>query len=147
MHGKYSAKNSETVQDSLASIYIENIPDREGQFLRNNLIDRFYQNGRPADPAYKLYIEKIDEKIDDLDITKSSDATRAQLRLSTKLTLQDTRTSSVILKRDVSAITSYNILQSQFTTRVSENDARENALKELAAQIERQLSLYFNRTP
>ena len=147
MHGKYSAQNTQILQDTLSSIYIENIPDREGQFLRNELIDRFYQNGRPKQPAYKLRIENINETITDLDITKSSDATRAQLRLTTKLSLQDTQTSAIVLRRDLTAITSYNILQSQFTTRVSEQDARENALNELAAQIERQLALYFKRAP
>lgn len=131
----------------MSSIFIENIPNREGQFLKNELIDRFYQKGRPADPAYKLYIQPIQETRNDLDITKNSDATRAQLRLETKLMLQDSQSSKVILRRKLTAITSYNILQSQFTTRVSEQDARENALNDLAIQIERHLSLYFARTP
>ncbi len=147
MHGKYSAANSQTVQNDLSQIYIENIPNREGQFLRNALIDRFYQNGHPTNPAYKLDINTIEERLTDLDITKSSDATRAQLRLNTSLTLMDKQNNAVLLTRKLTATTSYNILQSQFTTRVSEQDARENALNDLAAQIERQISLYFNRTP
>lgn len=147
MHGKYAMKNNLTVQNALSSVYINNIPDREGQFLKNQLIDRFYQNGRPLDPTYKLFIDPVHETRTDLDITKNSDATRAQLRMNTKLALQDIKTSKIVLTRKLTAITSYNILQSQFTTRVSEQDARENALNDLAAQIERHLTLYFDRLP
>jgi LPS-assembly lipoprotein len=146
MHGKYSAQSSQAVQQNLAQISIANIPNREGQFLKNALIDRFYTDGRPSNALYVLDIEPIDEILTDLDITKSSDATRAQLRLNTIINLKDKATNAVVLRRKLTAVTSYNILQSQFTTRVSEQDARENALNDLADQIERQLALYFNRT-
>lgn len=146
VHGKYSGSGNASVQNSLSGISIGNIPDREGQFLRNALMDRFYTDGRPVNPAYRLEIDKIDQTKTDLDITKNSDATRAQLRLRSQMKLYDTRTNNLILQRQLSAVTSYNILQSQFTTRVSEQNARENALSDLADQIERQLSLHFKRT-
>jgi len=146
IHGKFAHSGNGTVQDSLSGIYIVNIPDREGQYLRNTLMDRFYMAGRPADPAYRLEIDTIEQRKTDLDITKSSDATRAQLRLQSKLQLYDARTNALLLQRNLMAITSYNILQSQFTTRVSEQNARENALDDLAGQIERHLTLYFKRS-
>ena len=37
-------------------------PDREGQYLRNALIDRFYREGRPANPRYSLDIGTITER-------------------------------------------------------------------------------------
>lgn len=146
VHGKYAGTGDVTVQDSLSGISIGNIPDREGQYLRNALMDRFYTDGRPANPAYRLEIDKIDQRKTDLDITKSSDATRAQLHLQSNLKLYDTRENTLRLQRDLMAITSYNILQSQFTTRVSEQNARDNAIDDIADQIERHLSLYFKRT-
>lgn len=146
IHGKFAHSGNSTVQDSLSGIYIGNIPDREGQYLRNALMDRFYKAGRPVDPAYRLEIDTIDQRKTDLDITKSSDATRAQLRLQSNLKLYDTRTNALLLQRKLMAVTSYNILQSQFTTRVSEQNARENALDDLAGQIERHLALYFKRS-
>lgn len=142
----YDGGNSE-VRNAFNMVYIENISEREGQYLRNTLMDRFYQSGRPHidDTAFILHISGIRESITDLDITKSSDATRAQLKLQTQMALKDRNTNKIVLKRDLLAITSYNILRSQFTTHVSEENARENALNELANKIERQLSLYFNR--
>jgi len=127
------------------SVAIGNIPNREGQYLRNALIDRLYSSGRPAAPRYVLQISQVRESVTDLDITKSSSATRAQLRLNAEMKLRDAATDHVVLERGLTAITSYNILQSQFTTRVSEDDARRAALDDLARQTEQQLALYFDR--
>lgn len=132
------------VMTALDMIAIENIPNREGQFLRNALVDRFYRHGRPSNFAYLLKIEPLEENLTDLDITKNSSATRAQLRMSTTMSLLDRMTGDTLIERPLTAVTSYNVLQSQFTTRVSEQDARDAAISELARQIETQLALYFN---
>jgi len=134
-----------TTESALAQVDIVNIPDREGQYLRNALIDRFYHHARPAHPQYVLSVEPIKERLRGLDITKSSDATRGQLKLTTTMALVDKTTGATVLERDLRSITSYNILGSEFTNRVSKQNARENALEDLARQIELQLSLYFKR--
>lgn len=132
-------------EDRLERIEIAVIPDREGQALRNLLIDRFYRHGYPDRPQYHLIVEPISENLIDLDITKTADATRGQLQLATRFRLLGTRDGQVLLSRDLRAITSYNILAGEFATRVSEQNARENALKDLARQIESQITLYFKR--
>lgn len=132
----------------LDKIYIANIPDRNGVHLRNALMDRFYHSGRieEAGSTYILRLTNFREQITDLDITKKADATRAQLKMTANLALQDRRTGATVLQRNIHTITSYNILRSQFTTYVSEQSAREAALNDIARQIERQLSLYFSKT-
>ena len=126
-------------------ISISNIPDREGQFLRNALIDRFYRDGRPTNPRYTLSVSKINESIVGLDITKTSNVTRSQMHVSANISLLDHETGEVVLKRKVRAISSFNELTNEFATRVSEQNTRENALNDLARQIELQLGLYFKR--
>ena len=135
------------VEEKLAATQINTIPDREGQFLRNALIDRFYRAGRPINPAYTLSIDPIRESKRDLDITIDADATRGQLRLTTTMRLDDQSTGETLLERQLVSITSYNILASEFTNRVSEQNTRENALRDLAEQIENQIALYFKRSP
>lgn len=133
------------VEEKLAGVRIENIPDREGQYLRNALIDRFYRSGRPVDPAYSLNILPVNEDRTELDITKASDTTRAQLRLDTTMTLNDLRTGQALFSRNLITVTSYNVLGNEFATRVTEDNARTNALDDLARQAELQTSLYFRR--
>ncbi|GJL85703.1 MAG: twin-arginine translocation pathway signal protein [Micavibrio sp.] len=146
VYGDLGSKTEQNaVEATLAQIAITNIQDREGQYLRNALIDRFYRHARPANAAYTLSVGKIQERLTDLDITKSSDATRGQLRLSTTIVLIDRKTENEVLTRKLRSITSYNILGSEFTNRVSEENARQNALDDLARQIELQISLHFQR--
>ena len=145
VYGTASSTASSSVEAQLSNVYIDNIPNRSGQILRNTLIDRFYRSGRPANANYILTVRNLREQTIDLDITKTSDSTRAQLRLNAVMTLRHKNNADILLERNLRTITSYNILSSEFATRITESDARENAIQALAEQIETQLGLYFKR--
>jgi LPS-assembly lipoprotein len=145
LYGDHSPAANASARESLNSIYIGNIPDQPGQYLRNALMDRFYSTGRPgADARYNLSVAPVVESRTELDITKTSGSTRAQLHMSTSMVLKDNGGKELV-KRALNAVTSYNILDSQFTTRVAEESARRQALDDLARQIEMHTLLYFNR--
>lgn len=129
----------------LDQIDIDLIPDESGVYVRNILIDQFYQGGYPSSPRFRLNVSTIQEQIAYLDITVDSESTRRQITVRSTLQLIDLSTGATVLSRNVSAISSYNVIGSQFTTRVSENDAREGALADLARQIETQVALYLKR--
>lgn len=145
VYGTGGGVRSSAVENHLAQVEIGSIPDRDGQYLRNALIDRFYRSGRPAQTRYDLSFTPITESKIDLDITKSADSTRGQLKLGTVMTLTARDTGEATLKRTLQATTSYNIIASEFATRVTEANARDNALDDLARQAELQLNLYFRR--
>jgi LPS-assembly lipoprotein len=146
MYGSQSNQSDVAIPSQLSQIAIDIIPDREGQTLRNALIDRLYQNGYPNAPIATLKVSQIKEARNELDLTKSSDATRAQLRMSSTMTLTD-KSGAVVLTRPLKTITSFNILGSEFATRVTEESARQSGLQDLARQIELNLSLYYNSKP
>lgn len=140
-----NSQQSGSVKSNLSQIEIDIIPDRSGQFLRNALIDQFYTSGTPTNAPYRLKIDRINESVSDFDITIESEATRRQLRLTTKMALYDTQNDTKIMERSLVAITSHNVLESEFSTLVTEQSARDAALNDLARQVERQLALYFNQ--
>ena len=143
-HSSDSTPNQSTgVSNQLSQIGIDIIPDRDGQTLRNHLIDRLYRSGYPGSPIATLTVSKINEARTELDLTKSSDATRAQLRLTATMTLNDLN-GQTLLSRPIQTVTSFNILGSEFATRVTEQAARESGLNDLARQIELNLSLYYS---
>lgn len=139
---KYTAVG---VEEHLEQIQIENIPNREGQYLRNELITRFYRSGRPSNAAYKLSVLEISESSRDLDVTIDSDTTRGQLALRTTMVLSDKTSGQILLQRALRSIASYNIIESEFANNVSEQNTRENALDDLARQIEEHIALYFKQ--
>jgi LPS-assembly lipoprotein len=145
MYGDAAQSKMSAQKNGGYDVAISVIPDQTGQYLRNLLIDRMYQNGYPQSPRYQLNVAPISELEQSLAIAKSAESTRSQLRLTTRLELIDNATGASVLSRDVMAISSYNILVSEFATRVTEENARTNAINDLARQIELQLGLYFNR--
>jgi len=140
----YQAKPDEAqVRQYFDQIAIAVIPDQSGQFLRNLLLDRLYRAGEPDDPAYILAFTPIAEQIFNFDITVDSEATRRKLRLRTTMTLA--RNGRNVLQRRLMASTSFNVLESEFSTQVTERAAQKAALNDLARQVERELALYFSQ--
>src|SRR3982750_3982532 len=115
LYGNMGTQNA-AVREKFQQIAIASIPERNGQILRNDLVDRLYNNGIPAEPRYVLGIAPIQQHLTDLDITPESTATRAEMRLATTMTLTDKATGAALMKRELIAISSYNILGSEFST-------------------------------
>lgn len=135
------------VASSLDSVYIDTIPDRTGQKLRNYLMDRFYQTGRKAlpDSQYRLRVSTVNESIYGLGIAKDATATRSQIKLSTSFVLARTGDpeGKPLIQRTLTAISSFNTLASQYTTLVTEEDARDQAVRDLGDQMATMLEMYF----
>jgi LPS-assembly lipoprotein len=135
--------STQTLDSSLSNIHINIIPNREGQIVRNHLIDRLHHGGSPVHADYNLKISPIRENIVEIGIDTDDEASRAQLRQEATVILTDIN-GKVVLNRTVRATSGYNILQGQFTTFVTEEDARKQALKVLSDHIITQLEIYFN---
>ncbi|ACI99932.1 LPS assembly lipoprotein LptE [Rhodospirillum centenum] len=130
----------------LNQVFIDPLPDRSGQVLRNKLIDRFYHEGRPSDPAYRLAIQLAAQE-EDLGIRQDATATRARLRLVASYELIDNRTGQPVYRTFSRAIISYNLLEAQYATLVAQQDAYDRGLTQLADEIQTRLALFFAREP
>lgn len=132
--------------DALESgVEIANIPDREGQYLRNQLIDRLNLKGRPADAPYILTIAPLQTELTNLGIRKDATSTRAMLQVSSKMILTERATGKPVLERDIRAVGGYNQLDNQFATLVSKTSVSDHMLEELADSVVTEIALYFNR--
>lgn len=130
------------VKDSLSAIAISPIPDYNGQFLRNALIDRLYFNGRPHAPKARLNV-KLTSTETNLGIQKDATSTRSQLTLHARYNLVSTETSRVLTSGAVSTIVGYSILEAQYGTLATQRDAYKRGLSELSEQLVGRLSLYY----
>jgi LPS-assembly lipoprotein len=129
------------VAAALNQVTIANIPDRQGQILRNRLIDRFYHQGRPTDPTHTLSVTISSSEID-LGIQKDATASRRQLNLVATYSLTD-KQGKEVQSGIVRSIVSYNKLEAQYGTLASRSNAQDRALQEVAEQITNRVSLYF----
>jgi LPS-assembly lipoprotein len=126
-------------------VEIANIPDREGQYLRNLLTDRLYARSAPADARYTLQITRPGIKISSLGIRKDATSTRGQVDISATVTLRDKASGDTLLQRYVQASGGYNRLDNRYATFVSEESSVDLVLKELSDAVMTELDLYFSR--
>ena len=142
MYGNHGAEGVST-QGKFQQIRIASIPDRQGQILRNNLVDRLYHDGTPQEPVYELSFAGIQSHSTALDITPDSSSTRSELRLLTEMRLKEISTGKILMSRNLIAVASYDVLGNEYTTLTTQESVRDDALNDLAQQIETQLALYF----
>ncbi len=143
MYGKSDAQRAVVPQLSL--IEIGAIANEPGQQLRNQLIDRLYPRGRAAGllPRYMLGVSLTESK-QGIAISSDATVTRQQLVNSVDFSLLDNNTHTLLLQRHLFVTSGYNVLGSQFSTLIAEQDARGRNLADLADRITLSLSLYFS---
>ncbi len=134
------------VQDQFALVHVDYIPDRNGQVLRNHLIDRLSLGAPREGSAYLLQIG-LNERVIDLGIRKDAVATRAQIRYFSHYKLVQRNTGETLVSGQLRSTASYNILDSEFGTFVTADDARDRGLRDLGEQLVTRLALYFRDQP
>lgn len=122
------------------SVSIGSLNGDQGIALRNALIDRFYNHGYPTSPRYQL-TALIEETTRDIVIQKNDTTTRSQLVMRATYQLVNAQTREVVDKGAIRAASSYNILPSQYSTLITQNDARDRNVRELADKITTRLAV------
>lgn len=139
-----------STQDELAAIRIVPIADRTGQLLYNDLRDRLNPHGRPGDPRYLLHIV-LTEQIEELAFRGDETATRANLRLIANYVLrrataeEEEAAAAVVADGEARTTTAYDILESQYATIVSIEDARARAVQVLADDLQARLAVALSQ--
>jgi LPS-assembly lipoprotein len=134
-------------QRELAAIYVNLIPDRPGQELRQALQDRFELSGSSG--VQKRYDLQVGFSVSGEGIAVQDDNTATRVRLIGvaiwNLTAQDpgkTKLSNGFAK----AVDAMNIIDSQYFALDLENEAVQKRIAEaLADQITIQLAAYFRK--
>lgn len=142
IYGTHEAESGSPVALDLNNIAIDNIPDRDGQILRNDLIDRMYGKNRPERPAYMLHV-KIRSTEQDLGILANATATRSLLDMYADYSLADGK-GKEILKGSAHSVAGFDKLDQIYGTVAASANARERTLHEVGEQIVNRLSLYFS---
>ncbi len=133
------------VATELNNVSIANIPNRQGQILRNHLIDRMYFDGRPKQPASTLEVTLRRNEYD-LGIQKDATASRRVLNLWADYVLKDNE-GKALLKGKAHSVVSFSKLRAQYGTLAAQENAQNRALNEVSEQIVNRLSVYFAEKP
>lgn len=140
---RYQAPGGGSIDAGLSSVAIGVIAEREGQMLRNNLIDRFAPAGAPA---YRLTAE-VTESVGSQLVARDSFATRRSLTATASFTLTSLD-GETILSGSESASTRFDVVDDvsdAFSDVSAERGARRRAVRELADRITRRVGFALGR--
>ena len=129
IHSKKIKTNPE-----LYSISVKNIKDRSGQILKNSLVNSLNPDGIRVITKYRLFVE-ISESKSSLAYRKDMSATRTDLQSTAKYLLRGAENANIVLKDEVTSITSFDVVESVYANFVAEKDAREKTLKIISDDI------------
>jgi LPS-assembly lipoprotein len=150
-HPLYGGANS-GMQKTLATIYVEPVPDKIGFELRNTMIDLLDGPGTPSGAAYRLKLELSETT---LGVALQNDATpgaasvaitRYNDTLKVTYTLTD-MSGKVITSGLETGLSAYNVLPSapnaNYGTLAAQQDADRRAAEDIAERIRLDLNVYF----
>jgi LPS-assembly lipoprotein len=130
------------VGPELGSIYIAPLPDRDGQLVRNALLDAIDTKGEPSHPRYRLEITlTINEA--QVALSKDETATRAQVSYAVAFTLFEGAVR--LTKGSFSRVFAYDYLNQQYSNISAREDIRRRAAQEIATEIRNRMATYFIR--
>lgn len=135
-----------TVVEDLASVSVDPIADRRGQMLRNRLSAMLRADDATEALKYRLNIE-LNESEESLALRRSGFATRSTLRITAVYRLFDNSTGQPVLAGSANAMSSYDLLDSDFSTLAAINDARARVVDRLAGDLRNRLAVYFASQP
>lgn len=144
MYGAPRGASNAAVQ-GMAETRIALIPDRAGQELRNNLLDRMTPLGQPAKPRYELQVS-LGERLDRLGIARDDTATYGRITLTANFSLRDVETGRVVHSGQSRWTNGFTMVSSHFANLTSEQAARSRGLQEVGEDIRQQLGLYFTKS-
>ena len=138
------SEGTETVQQTgFAETRIVPLTGQSGQKLHNLLRDRLNPEGQRVEHRYVLRV-LLQSRVVSVAIREDETATRANLIVTASYTLSS-REGAVLFQARSESVNSYNILDAFYATSVSEEDALDRGLREVANEIERRLGIYFSR--
>jgi LPS-assembly lipoprotein len=125
-------------------IKIATIKERNGQILRNLLVDLLTPGGEAAKPQYVLEI-KLSETIKAIGVNKDETTSRMEAVLTAVMILRNSKTNKILYTHVVNAINSFAVItENYYADVVAQDYAKAEGLRLLAEKIRLTLSAYLD---
>lgn len=141
MYAKRSGQSS-PVSDELAGIRVAGIEDRQGQILRNALVNRLNPLGEPARQTHTLEV-RLNSSQENMAERSDGKASLGRMMISASFSLVGIDGKSSSFSGNSRSIVSYRLLGPTYGSTAVERDAETRALTDLAEDIRTQVATYF----
>lgn len=131
-----------------SQIKISLVPNREGQQLRNNLLDKLNPYGEPSDPLYRLDL-KLDTTKTGMSLRRDGTYQRYKLQSIVSYQLFDLAAGKIIYKDAARQSASYLVAgsnaQTTFSATMSERSEIRNLMLAISDDISLSLSSFLKK--
>jgi len=141
--GTDSSLDGASVRSEQAAIFIDEIPNREGQLLRRALLNRLTPAGEPVNPHYRLSVVLSNAAISEQGVRKDNLATRYEMSYTSKYTLTSYPDGKTLLNGSTSARASYDVQKSPYASHAAEEAMKERVMRILGDDIALRLAAYL----
>jgi LPS-assembly lipoprotein len=131
------------LEPQMTAIYVEEISDRDGYELRNQLIDLLHSDGSRTGKRYTLKVT-LNETSQGIALRNDATITRYNQTLDAHYVLTDVR-GTVLTEGDQTNLSAYNVAASPYATLVAAQDSSKRAAQDIAERIHLDLGAYFRR--
>lgn len=127
----------------MSSVFIDEIPNREGQVLRRTLLGRLSPAGEPEKPHYRLSVHLSEATIFQQGVRQDNLATRYVMSYTAYYTLSSYPENKVLLKDTTVGRISYDVQLSPYATDVAERTSKERVMKIIGDDISLRLAAFL----
>jgi len=131
---------------TLSAVYVEQIPDRVGYELRNDLLDRLDANGDAGEARYRLKLYLTETEVPVV-FQPNTAITRYNYTVTAHYDLVPKEGTDAVKSGDVTAFAAYNVAAAPFlyATVTAQRDAKNRAANEIADRIRTELAVYLRQ--
>ncbi len=144
----YGGQQGADASAGLETVAVQNLPERNGQILRQTLQQQFYTNGQPATELYTLAVNYNIAQIGE-GVQPDSSTSRIRFDASAAWRLSPIgHPEKTLVSGNATAMDALNILDQQYFAVNLETDTVDQQLADqIAAQITTQLAAWFRVHP
>lgn len=143
--GETAAARGADMADALAAVEIANIPERNGQKLRNALIDRLHPGGAVAS-RFRLEVNYAANEAK-LAVAKDASVERYQLSFRANYRLADKTDGKVLLNGVSRTNLVFDALDEQYALLVNRENSFDRAISEVSDDIALRVAAALRRAP
>lgn len=130
----------------LAAVRVMGIADRDGQLLRNELLNRMSPRGEAPAPRYSLEVA-LSVKQEGLATRSDGHTTIGRNTIAATYSLRRLADDAVLKTGSARAMATFRYLGPRYASVATEQDAEQRAIVEVAEDIRTQLAVWFLETP
>ena len=130
-----NAVSGQQAEERVASVFIDEIPDRIGQILHRSLSDGLTPLGEPENPRYRLSIEVPKISTSEQAVRKDNLATRYSMEMTAKYTLYSYPENKKLMSGSSLGSSNYDVQRSPYATDMAEEKTKERLAKIIGKDI------------